>query len=98
MSEATAHLGVLTIELYIPASNSLKFKRRILKSLKDRIRSQFNVSVAEIDELDKWQKSGIGICAIGNDKSAIDRTLQHALSFMDGVKDLEVVDYHLNFS
>ena len=98
MSEPTAHIGILSLELYLPSSGSLKSKRRVLKSLKDRVRSQFNVSIAEIGELDKWQKAVIGICVIGNDKSHLDRSLQNILSFADGIREFEVVDYKIEFN
>ena len=62
-------VGVLNIELFIPGSNSLKTKRSIIKGIKDRLRSHFNVSVAEIDHADKWQRASLGVSSVSNKKN-----------------------------
>ena len=67
------HILLIKLNLYIPGSHSLKDKRRQVKSLKDRLSSRFNVSVAEVEQLDSWQKSVIGVCLISNDKSYLDK-------------------------
>ncbi len=59
-------IGVVYIEIFIPESSSLKEKRQVLRSIKDRIRSNFNVSVAEIDHQDLWQRSGLAIVCVGD--------------------------------
>ncbi|VAW64908.1 YlxP-like protein [hydrothermal vent metagenome] len=59
--------------LEIPQAHSLKDKRRQIKSLKERIMSRFNASVAEVDYLDNWQKSVLAICMVSNDKSYLDK-------------------------
>ena len=95
--ESTAHLGVLTVQIHIPASQSLKTKRMALRSLKDRIRSRFNVSIAETDGMDKWQRSEIGVSMIGNDKGYIDRTLREILNLFEGSSDVEVTGEDIQF-
>jgi len=97
MAESASHLGVLLIELFIPASGSLKSKRRILKSLKDRLRSKFNVSVAEVGYLDKWQRAVLGTCMIGVDKRYLDGSLQAVLSFVEGIRNVEVTKSRIEF-
>lgn len=67
------HTILIILELKIPHSHSLKEKRRQIKSLKDRLGSRFNASVAEIDALDNWQRAVIGICMISNDRSYLDK-------------------------
>ena len=84
MADETMHVGVLSLELFMASPNSLKAKRSILKSLIDRIRSKFNVSVAEVGDLDKWQKSVCGISIVGNDKIFLDTVLQKIVSFIKG--------------
>lgn len=69
----------------------------LIKSLKDRIRSQFNVSVAEIGEHDKWQKALVAICAVGNDKGHLDSTLQSVSTFVDRVRDIQISDTETEF-
>ncbi|MCM8772848.1 MAG: DUF503 domain-containing protein [Candidatus Omnitrophica bacterium] len=65
-------VGTLKIELIIPGSTSLKDKRRVIQSLKNKIKSKFNVSIAEIDYHDKWQRSLIGLCFVNGEKKEIE--------------------------
>jgi len=67
------HILLIKLNLLIPNAHSLKEKRRQIKSLRDRISSRFNASIAEVDELDNWQKSVIGVCLLSNDKSYLDK-------------------------
>ena len=94
----SVHIGVLSLEVHIPESGSLKSKRSVLKSLKDRLRSKFNVSVAEVEDLDKWQKSGITVCMVGNDKAHVDSSMQGVLSYIEQERDLRVVDHDLQIA
>jgi len=67
------HVLLIKLDLRIPYAHSLKDKRSQIKSLKDRLSSRFNASVAEIDALDNWQQAVMGICMISNDKSYLDK-------------------------
>ena len=88
-------IGVCTIEMHIPESGSLKTKRHSLKSLKDRIRSRFNVSVAEVDHNDLWQKASLAVAAVSNDKSYLNQTLDHVLDMVRSVPEVSLLDYHI---
>ncbi len=88
-------IGVCTIELHVPDSGSLKTKRQSLRSLKDRIRSRFNVSVAEVDNNDLWQKASLAVAAVSNDKSHLNQTLDHVLNMVRAVPELSLLDYHI---
>jgi uncharacterized protein YlxP (DUF503 family) len=57
-------IGLLTIELRMEAAHSLKDKRQVLRSLKDKLRAGFNVSVAELDPADLWQRATVGVVSI----------------------------------
>ena len=59
-------VGLLTLEIYIPDAHSLKDKRQVIRSLKDRLRSRFNVAVAELDHHDTWQRSQVGVVSLSN--------------------------------
>lgn len=61
-------IGVLTLHIHVEDSHSLKEKRHVVKSLKDRLRARFNVSVAEIDGLDSWQHSVVAAVTVSNDR------------------------------
>lgn len=88
-------IGVCTIELHVPDSGSLKTKRQSLRSLKDRIRNKFNVSVAEVDDNDLWQKASLAVAAVSNDKSHLNQTMDHVLNMVRGAPELNLLDYHI---
>jgi uncharacterized protein len=81
-------IGVLTLEIHVEESHSLKEKRHVVKSLKDRLRDRFNVSVAEIDHLDSWQASVVAVVTVSNDRIRAEQVLQavegHAASILGG--------------
>ncbi|MHB0997778.1 MAG: DUF503 domain-containing protein [Armatimonadota bacterium] len=85
-------IGVLTVNLLISESNSLKDKRQVIKSQLDGIRNKFNVSAAEIGELDIWRRSVIGIACISNDKDIVDSTLNKVLAMIESNPRVEVMD------
>ena len=69
-------IGVLTLEIHVEDSHSLKDKRHVVKSLKDRLRSKFNVSVAEIGYQDLWQRSLISAVTVSGDHGHAEQVLQ----------------------
>jgi hypothetical protein len=69
-------VGVLTMELKIEHAHSLKEKRHIVKSLKDKLRHKFNVAVAEIDCQDLWQRSVISAVTVSSSRGYAEQTLQ----------------------
>ncbi len=71
-------IGVLTLEIHVEESHSLKEKRHVVKSLKDRLRERFNVAVAEIAHLDSWQHSVVAAVTVSNDRVRAEQVLQHA--------------------
>ena len=92
-----AVVGVLNIRLVIRSALTLKDKRRILKSLKDRVKNDFNVSIAEIGTLDHCQYARLGIAMVGNDKKYLNSTLSNLLNMFRIAISVELVDYHLEF-
>ena len=69
-------IGFLALEIFLPYSQSLKDKRRVLNALRDRVRSRFNAAFAELDFQDKWQRSRIGIVTLNSQKGLVDEILQ----------------------
>ena len=90
-------VGICRLDLYIHGSASLKDKRQVLKSVKDRIRNRFNASIAEVADHDKWQRGVLGFSMIGNDKNHLDAGMQGILSLLDGVAELQVLNSDLQF-
>ena len=71
-----AAIGVLTLEIVLQNSHSLKDKRHVVKSLKDRLRGKFNVAVAEIDCQDLWQRAVVAAVTVSSDRLYDERVLQ----------------------
>ncbi|HFB68493.1 MAG TPA: DUF503 domain-containing protein [Calditrichae bacterium] len=90
-------IALLTVELYIPGATSLKEKRMVIRGLKDRISHKYNVSVAELDYQDKWQRAQLGIVQIGNDFKYVEKNMQAIFRLIDGNGLAQVVDHHLEF-
>jgi uncharacterized protein YlxP (DUF503 family) len=84
-------VGLCTVELFISDSQSLKDKRQVLHSLKDRLHGKFNLSVAEVDGQDLWQKAVLGMACVANDGSHVNQVLEQALNLIRGVPAVEVV-------
>ncbi len=85
-------VGVRTIDLHIPGCRSLKEKRFVIKSLRDRLRSKFNISVAEIDHQDLWQRSKIAIAAVNDSGAYIDGLLEKAMEMVDKERRVVIID------
>lgn len=83
-------VGVCRLELYIPEANSLKAKRKVIKSLKDRVRKKFNVSIAEVELQDLWQRAILGVVTVSNDKKQVDAVFSKVISFMEHT-DLAII-------
>jgi uncharacterized protein len=76
-------VGLLTLELYLAEAQSLKDKRQVLRSLKDRLRQHFNVAVAELDFQDTWQRSVVGVVTLSNEEQHVEEALQKVLAEAD---------------
>jgi uncharacterized protein YlxP (DUF503 family) len=87
-------VGVCTVELLIPESQSLKDKRQVLHSVKDRLRGKFNLSIAEVDGQDLWQKAVLGMACVANDGRHIEQVLEQALNVIKSMPTIEVVRVH----
>ncbi|MEE8606576.1 MAG: DUF503 domain-containing protein [Nitrospiraceae bacterium] len=88
-------VGLCTIELYIPDSHSLKAKRQVIRSLKQRLRDKFNVSVAEVGEQDLWQKALLGIACVANESAYVNQVLDQAVNLVRSVPSIELVKYRV---
>ena len=85
-------VGVLRIELHLHDNRSLKGKRKIVRSMVDKVKHKFNVAIAEIGSNDKWQKIELGISTVGNDRRHIDKSLNNILDFLESLYVAEIVD------
>ncbi|MBU6433515.1 MAG: DUF503 family protein [Nitrospirae bacterium] len=84
-------VGLCTVELFLPESQSLKDKRQVVLSLKDRLREKFNLSIAEIDGQDLWQKAVLGLACVANEGRYVNQVLDQALNLIRSVPAVEIV-------
>jgi uncharacterized protein YlxP (DUF503 family) len=72
-------IGLLTLDIYLPEAHSLKDKRQVLRSLKDRLRGKFNVAVAELEGQESWQRSVVGVVSLSNNVTHLEQSLRTVL-------------------
>jgi uncharacterized protein YlxP (DUF503 family) len=89
-------IGVLQIELAIPDAFSLKDKRRVIKSIKDRIAHHHNVSIAEVGALDEHRRSILGMAMVSNDSRYVHSALSKLVDFVRMVPQVSLVDYQID--
>lgn len=86
-------VGVCRMTVSIAESHSLKDKRRVVKSLVERVRHRFNVSIAEVDEHDVWNEAVLGVVCVSTASSHASAILQRVVSFVEnGHPDAELID------
>jgi uncharacterized protein YlxP (DUF503 family) len=89
-------IGVCTLELSIPTANSLKDKRRVVKSVAARLRNEFNISVAEVDMLDSWRTATIAAVTVSSDKDYAHGLLTRVALWVERHRlDCDLVDYEI---
>jgi len=89
-------VGILVIEIMLYESASLKDKRLVVKSMKDRLK-KYNVSIAELDYQDKWQRSEIGIAMIGNQQGFVEKSLRQIFNHLDQSGEYEIINYSFEY-
>lgn len=88
-------VGLLTLDLHLFEADSLKSKRYVIRSLKDRIRNRFNVSISEIDGNDLWQRSIIGVACIANEKKIINKVFDDIRKIIINTPSIELIDFRV---
>ncbi len=90
-------IGLLSLEIFLPTSHSLKEKRKVISAFKDRIRKKFNVAVAELDFLDKWQRAKIGIITINNQPGFVDQMLRRIIEEAEYNLEAEILKTEIRY-
>uniref|UniRef100_A0A7C3RLK3 DUF503 domain-containing protein n=1 Tax=Dictyoglomus thermophilum TaxID=14 RepID=A0A7C3RLK3_DICTH len=88
-------IGVCRVILSIPESFSLKEKRRVKRSIVDKIRTRFNVSIAEVDAQEIWNELVLGISIVSTESKHIYQILSDVIKLLEEQKDTEIVDYEI---
>ena len=86
-------IGCCSIRFYLHGNNSLKGKRRVVRAIKDRLKNDFNVSIAEVGNQDVLQSLHIGISAVSSDKPYMDGLMTKVVNAIDKINLADIVDY-----
>ena len=81
------------MELFIHSSHSLKEKRFVVKSIKDRVKNRFNVSISEVAHQDKWQLASLGVATVTNEQRIIQSTFDEIIKLIESKGDAEIVSH-----
>ncbi len=86
-------IGRCEFDLHIENCRSLKDKRRIVSSLKEKLRNRYNVSVCEFGDLSLWQRTQLGVVMCGNDRTDLDSRMKALLSYLNKIHSVSLLDY-----
>jgi uncharacterized protein YlxP (DUF503 family) len=90
------HIGVCTIELRLPGNGSLKGKRRVIKSIVTRVGREFNVSIAEVDAQNIWQRAVLGVACVSSSASYAHGQLERVVQWIEATRpDVVLLEYHI---
>ncbi len=95
IDELKQYTSVLTVSLHIPTAQSLKDKRMVLKSIKDKIRAKFNVSVVELEASEKWQLAHLGVAMISSDTQIIKKTFQQIFDLIELSEGCQICEHNV---
>lgn len=85
-------IGLLSLELHFPGARSLKDKRQVLRGLETRIRNRHNVSVAEVEHQDLWQRAVLAVVSVNTDQTHLESTLQKVAGEAATARGAELID------
>ena len=89
-------VALCNLTLRLPENCSLKGKRRVVKSIQQRLRNRFNVSIAEVEHNDTWQLAGIAICTVSNSASHAREMVTKAVEYIEELRlDVEIIEEHV---
>jgi uncharacterized protein YlxP (DUF503 family) len=92
---SAARVAVGTVELHLPDVGSLKGKRHALKGLKEKVRRRFEISVAEVDHQDVWQRATLGLACVSADSRHANEVISKAIDFIEDNVEGYVTDVHV---
>ena len=85
------------LTLLIPGNDSLKGKRKVVKSLIEKTRHKFDAALAEVGDNDLWQKAQVGVALVGNDPQLLEARMQQIRKFIENQYMVEIIDSHMEF-
>ncbi len=90
-------VGICKIDFLIHGNFSLKGKRQIVRSVIEKVKNRFNVSIAEVGDNDLWQRGKIGFCVVGNDKGHVNSVVDKTINYMVNLNLIDLVDCSIEF-
>jgi uncharacterized protein YlxP (DUF503 family) len=90
-------IGLLTLEIHISDARSLKDKRQVLRSLKDRLRAHFNVAVSELEHQDVWQRSRVGVVSISGDGKHLEESMSAIAAESERMLGRDLVSQEIDY-
>ena len=90
-------VGVMTLEITLPYTHSLKEKRAVLQKVRDRLRSRFNVAFAELDHQDVWQQATVGVASISNSRPLLESVFHHVLAETENILGQDVAHHSVDY-
>lgn len=90
-------VGLCTLDLLIPEANSLKDKRSVVKSMLEGMRNKFNVSAAEVENLDIWRRATVGIACVSNSQTFVDQVLNKTIDWVESNPRVNITNVELEF-
>jgi hypothetical protein len=90
-------VGVLTLEIQLPYAHSLKEKRAVLQKMRDRLRSRFNVAVAELGHEDVWQTATLGVVSISDSQPLLESVFHRVLAESEKILGEDVANHFVEF-
>ncbi len=91
------NVGLCIVEMHLSASHSLKEKRRVLRGIKDRLKSRFNISIAEIDHQDLWQRATLGIVSISQAREPLESCFAQIRAIVESELPGELVSFEVEY-
>lgn len=86
-------VGIVRVDLHLPGARSLKDKRQVVRSMKERIRERVHASVAEVEYQDLWQRAALGITVVAEDGAQVHELLNSARNIVESFMQAQVLDW-----
>ncbi|HHT42413.1 MAG TPA: DUF503 domain-containing protein [Firmicutes bacterium] len=90
-------VGTLQVEVHIPGATSLKEKRKVVRSMIQKVQHRFNVSIAELDGTDLWQRATIGVAMVGGSREYVERQLQYVLNYLEAEPRWNITEVEMDW-
>ena len=90
-------IGMLTLEILIAESHSLKDKRHVIQSMLKKMKNQFNVAVAEVENLDLLQRSTLAVVSVNSSQQELNRTLDYVVNWVEKEYDVEIIRFGVEY-